>query len=246
MGPVHKPAAFVAYYRVSTQRQAASGLGLEAQREAVARLAEKRGANILCEYTEIESGKNNVRPQLAKALHHTQITGATLVIAKLDRLSRNASFLLTLQDSGVKFMCSDMPEANHLTIGILALVAQQEREAISIRTREALDAAKRRGVKLGNPNGASALRRAQKGHEASIARIKDRADAHALPLRSVVDDLMKGGCRSHAALARELNARRILSPRGGSWHKASVRNLLARLAASPTTMAAPKFELSTA
>lgn len=141
----------ICYLRVSTAKQGQSGLGLDAQREAIEAFARQRRARIIKTFTEIESGKKNDRPQLAKAIHLSRVTGATLVIAKLDRLSRNACFLLTLRDSGIKFVAADMPEANELTIGIMALVAQQEREAISKRTREALKAAKARGAKLGNP-----------------------------------------------------------------------------------------------
>ena len=167
----------IAYYRVSTAAQGRSGLGLDAQRSAVEAFCNGRPCQLLSEYTEVESGSRNSRPELAKALHHAKVTGATLVIAKLDRLSRNAAFLLQLQDSGVKFVAADMPEACHLTVGILALVAQQEREAISKRTREALRAAKARGQRLGNPNGAAALRRAQKGNKASLRVISDKAKA---------------------------------------------------------------------
>ena len=141
----------MAYERVSTARQGASGLGLEAQRNAIDAFAAIRQAAILARFTEVESGKTPDRPELAKALHLARVTRAILVIAKLDRLSRNAAFLLTLRDSGVKFIACDMPEANELTIGIMALVAQAEREAISRRTKEALAVAQARGVKLGNP-----------------------------------------------------------------------------------------------
>ena len=133
---------FVAYERVSTKRQGTSGLGLEAQRKAIDDLAVSRGAEVIARFTEVESGKRADRPELAKALHLAKVTGATLLIAKLDRLSRNAAFLLTLRDSGVRFVAADMPEANDLTVGIMALVAEQEREAISRRTREALAATK--------------------------------------------------------------------------------------------------------
>ena len=147
-----KTQRFIAYERVSTARQGASGLGLEAQRHSIDAFAQARGATVLARFTEVESGKTADRPELAKALHLSRITGAVLIIAKLDRLSRNAAFLLTLRDSGVKFLAVDMPGANELTIGLMALVAQAEREAISQRTKEALAVAKARGIMLGNPS----------------------------------------------------------------------------------------------
>ena len=128
----------IGYERVSTARQGASGLGIEAQRQAIDGFVAQRNATLLARFTEVESGRNPDRPELGKALHLAKVTGATLVIAKLDRLSRNAAFLLTLRDSGVRFAAVDLPEANDLTVGIMALVAQAEREAISRRTKEAL------------------------------------------------------------------------------------------------------------
>lgn len=219
----------VAYYRVSTAAQGRSGLGLEAQRKAVEQFCQSRGAEMLSEFTEVESGKRNARPELAKALHHAKVTGATLVIAKLDRLSRNAAFLLQLRDSGVKFIAADMPEACDLTVGILALVAQQEREAISQRTKVALAAAKDRGTKLGNPNGAEALRRAGRGNRAAVEALKEAADRHAADLAPVIEQMRSEGIRSLAGLAGALNERRMMTARGGRWHASSVRNLLARL-----------------
>ena len=133
------------------------------QRQAIEGFAEQRGAGLIARFTEVESGRNPDRPELGKALHLAKVTGATLVIAKLDRLSRNAAFLLTLRDSGVRFAAVDLPEANDLTVGIMALVAQQEREAISRRTKEVLAVARDRGVRLSNPNGAASLRRSGKG-----------------------------------------------------------------------------------
>ena len=220
---------FVAYYRVSTARQGRSGLGLDAQQKAVTDYLNGGRWTLLRELVEVESGKHNDRPELAKALHLCRVTGATLVIAKLDRLSRNAAFLLTLKDSGVKFVAADMPDANTLTIGVMALVAQNEREAISRRTREALAAAKRRGVKLGNPHGARALLRARKGNRAAIQAVRVRADQHAQELRPVVDDLKAEGIVSLEGIAAALNERGMQTPRGGRWYATSVRNLLARL-----------------
>ena len=219
----------IAYQRVSTARQGASGLGLEAQARAIDEYRASKGATVFATFTEVESGRRSDRPELAKALHLAKVTGATLVIAKLDRLSRNAAFLLTLRDSGVRFIAADMPEANDLTVGIMALVAQQEREAISKRTKEALAAAKRRGVRLGNPNGAAALQRSANGNSASVDVIKANADQRATDLAPVIAALRSEGLTSLGSLAQALNERGMLTPRGGRWHRSSVRNLLGRL-----------------
>jgi DNA invertase Pin-like site-specific DNA recombinase len=219
----------VNYLRVSTRKQGASGLGLAAQRHAVDAFASSRRAKVVETFTEVESGKLNAHPELQKALHLAKVTGATLVIAKLDRLSRNAAFLLTLRDSGVVFVAADMPDANELTVGVMALVAQQEREAISKRTREALAAAKARGVRLGNPNGAAALRRAGRGNRGSVRALRESADRHARDLKPIIEALDAEGKRSLGAIAAALNERGILAPRGGQWFKSSVSNLLARL-----------------
>ena len=222
----------IGYERVSTARQGASGLGIEAQRQAIDGFVAQRKATLIARFTEVESGRNPDRPELGKALHLAKVTGATLVIAKLDRLSRNAAFLLTLRDSGVRFAAVDLPEANDLTVGIMALVAQQEREAISRRTKEALAVARSRGVKLGNPNGAAALRRAGKGGAPLRAAIARNADRHAQDLAPVVDDIRAGGATSLRAIAGELNARGMLTRRGGRWHVSTVMNLLDRLGSS--------------
>lgn len=220
---------FVAYERVSTARQGRSGLGLEAQRKAIEDFAASRNAAVIARFTEVESGKRNDRPELDQALNLARLTGATLVIAKLDRLSRNAAFLLTLRDSGVRFLAVDMPEANDLTVGVMALVAQQEREAISRRTKEALAAAKARGVKLGNPNGAAALRRAGEGGVALRATVSCNADEFAAGLAEVVQAIRAEGHVSLRAIAAELNARGILTRRGGRWQVSNTRALLSRL-----------------
>src|SRR5262250_108087 len=144
MSPKREQTRFVAYLRVSTARQGKSGLGLEAQRETVRQfVASQNGKIIAPEFIEIESGKRDDRPELDKAIKRCRVTGATLVVAKLDRLSRNAAFLMTLRDSGVQFVAADLPEANTMTVGVMAVVAQHEREAISARTKAALAAAKR-------------------------------------------------------------------------------------------------------
>ena len=141
---------YIAYYRVSTQKQGNSGLGLEAQRSDVSRFVE-RGGTLIADYQDIESGKKNDRPNLIKAIEECKKRNATLLIAKLDRLSRNASFIFTLHDSKIKFVCCDMPDANSITIGIMAVLAQDERERTSQRTKAALAELKRKGVKLGSP-----------------------------------------------------------------------------------------------
>lgn len=222
----------VAYYRVSTAEQGRSGLGLEAQRAAVAGFNATRGAEMLAEFTEVESGKRNDRPELAKAMHHANVTGATLVVAKLDRLSRDAVFLLTLRDSGAPFVAADNADVNSLTIGLLAVIAQDERERIAERTRVALAAAKARGQTLGNPNGAAAIRRAAKGNADAVRAVKAAADCHAAKLAPAIAAMREAGATSLASYAAALNERGMLTPRGGRWHPSSVRNLLARLSAS--------------
>ena len=223
------PMRLVAYERVSTARQGRSGLGLEAQRKAIDDFAAGRGATVIGRFTEVESGRKADRPELAKALTLAKLTGATLVIAKLDRLSRNAAFLLTLRDSGVRFLAADMPGANDLTVGIMALVAHQEREAISRRAREALAAAKARGAKLGNPNGAAALRRAGKGGQALREVVTANADRHATDLADVDANIRADGATTLRALASEMNARGILTRRGGRWQVSNIGNLLSRV-----------------
>ena len=218
---------FISYLRVSTAKQGQSGLGLEAQRKAVTDFLNGGNWNLLAEFVEVESGKKNDRPELNKALAHCSLTGATLVIAKLDRLSRNAHFLLGLQEAGVHFVAVDMPTANELTIGIMALVAQEERKAISARTKAALAAAKERGVKLGCPNGAAHLR--QYGNELGVEAIKRNADERALKLAGVVKEIQAAGTLSLKGIADELNRRSITTARGGLWHASSVKNLMARI-----------------
>lgn len=219
---------YIAYYRVSTQRQGRSGLGLEAQQKSVRDYINGGGASLVAEYTEVESGKLNSRPELNRAFMQCKLTGAKLVIAKLDRLSRNAAFLLTLRDSGVDFVAADMPDANALTVGIMALMAQHEREMISKRTKEALAIAKARGVKLGNPNGAAHL--LGHGNDEAVDAIKAKADEKAQDLMPVIEELKGQGLTSLRGIANELNQKGILSPRGGKWYPMGVKRLMERLA----------------
>lgn len=220
---------FIAYYRVSTKKQAFSGLGLEAQRAAVSAFVQGRG-KILKEYTETESGKktDKMRPELNKALQQCCLTGATLVIATLDRLARNAHFLLGLKESGVKFVCADMPEANEMTIGILAIVAEEEAKTISKRIKAALAAAKARGVRLGNPKGTGGTFTAE-GRATSAAIRKAKADTLAASLVPILADLTAQGITSFSGIARELNARHVKTSQGKKWHPSTVSRLCARL-----------------
>lgn len=218
-----------AYIRVSTARQGNSGLGIEAQRAEIAAYAAAQNAIISAEYIEIESGKNDHRPELAQAIKEARLTGAKLVIARLNRLSRNAAFLLNLRDSGVDFVAADMPNANSMTVGVMALVAQEEREAISRNTKAALAAAKARGQRLGNPNGAAALRAADKGNRDAIRAIQERADARANHLSDILSELSQRGFATLSAQANELNRRGIKTARGGRWHASTVANLRNRL-----------------
>lgn len=229
---------FVSYLRVSTHKQGENGLGIEAQRAAVADFLNGGNWKVIEEYKEVESGKRDDRPELCKALAHARATGATLVIAKLDRLSRDAHFLLGLEKAGVDFVAVDMPGANRMTVGVMALVADEERRMISARTKAALAAAKARGTwvsksgrtinRLGNPNGAAALRRAGKGNAAAGAALKARADEHAARVLPIVDAIRADGVTSLAGIAAELNARGILTANGGKWYAMTVKNLLAR------------------
>jgi DNA invertase Pin-like site-specific DNA recombinase len=218
---------FVAYYRVSTQQQGRSGLGLDAQRKAVVEYLNGGAWKLVEEFTEVESGKRNDRPQLQAALQACRARQATLVIAKLDRLSRDAHFLLGLQKAGVPFIAVDMPHADQFSVGVLALVAQKEREMISARTRAALAAAKARGVRLGGrrpgalPDPTTA---AQKSAQARAMRVEQRLS----DLRPIVERLT-GGDVGPRELSRRLNAEGIPAPRGGQWHPASALSLLRRL-----------------
>jgi DNA invertase Pin-like site-specific DNA recombinase len=225
---------FVAYYRVSTARQGRSGLGLEAQRAAVLGYLKGTSGRLLAEITEIESGKHHAnRPKLQEAIQRAKLSGSRLIIAKMDRLSRNAAFLLALRDSGVRFVAADLPTADETVVGIMAVIAQREREVIAQRTREALAIARQRlertGHRLGNPNGARALRRARKGNKAAVAEIVRGADERAEEYRDVLRDVQASGHLSFSAIAAELNRREIETPRGGQWYPASVARLCARL-----------------
>lgn len=214
----------VAYYRVSTAKQGRSGLGLDAQRKAVDEFVKGGSWDLIGEFVEVESGKVDQRPQLEAALAHCELTGSTLLVAKLDRLSRNVAFLATLQDSGTRFLAADMPEANELTIHIMAAVAQAERKAISKRTKEALAAAKARGAKLGGRRGN--LADLMRGPAASAA-IRGRAAQHrASKVKVQIETLRGQGVHSLRGIAAALNELGIMAPRGGGWSAAQVKRVL--------------------
>jgi DNA invertase Pin-like site-specific DNA recombinase len=221
---------FVSYYRVSTAQQGASGLGLEAQREAVSRYVASvnggAGGVIVADFTEIESGKKSDRPQIAAALAACRLRHATLVIAKLDRLARNVHFVSSLMESGVDFVACDNPHATRLIIHILVAVAENEREMISARTIAALAAAKARGVRLGNPNLKPGDRRASR--VARQART-DLSNAHAADVLPYIERARKAGCTSLGELARALSACGIRTPAGGAeWRAVQVSRILKR------------------
>lgn len=203
---------YIAYYRVSTQRQGQSGLGLDAQQHAV------QGYDIIAEYTEVESGKRSDRPELARALAHAKEIGATLLIAKLDRLARNVHFITGLLEAGVPIQCADMPEADRTFLQMAAVFAEWEGRRISERTKAALAAAKRRGVKLGSPDPA-------KGGAATAGLRRDataKVAPHAMP---IIKALRTAG-QSLRAIASALNEAQIPTAMGGQWHASSVRNLI--------------------
>ncbi len=228
---------FVAYYRVSTAKQGASGLGLEAQKAAVRQYLNGGSWDLVGEFEEVESGKRADRPALARALERCELTGATLLIAKLDRLSRNSSFLNNLMEHGTKFVACDMPNANNLTVRILAAVAQEEREAISARTKAALGTIKARleageehvsrrsgkAIKrLGNPRGLT-VSRPDLGTVAKVAK----ADAFAAKSLKEIGPMRAQGL-SLAAIAERLNEMRAETSRGKAWTPMAVKRVLDR------------------
>lgn len=210
---------FIAYYRVSTDRQGRSGLGLDAQRTAVYSYL-GHSNTLISEFTEVETGKRNDRPELLKALAECKKQRARLIIAKLDRLARNLYFISGLMESGVEFVACDVPGANRMMLQILAVFAEHEREMISKRTKEALAVAKGRGQRLGNPNPFPASLLGRKKNKAE-------ADKFAETVRPLVNTLKMQGL-SLRDIAAEMNSRSIKTARGGEWHATTVRNVLVR------------------
>ena len=211
---------FIAYYRVSTEKQGQSGLGLEAQREIVHQFVLSTGGKLIEEYVEVESGKRCDRPELTKALAVCKKTKATLLIAKLDRLARNVHFISGLMESGVEFVAADNPHANRLMVHLLAAFAEHERDMISKRTKEALAAAKARGIELG-----------RNGHVLAREN-RERALAFSVSMRGVVEEIQNEGNQTLASIATELNDRGVPTPHGAKWYPASVKRLLSHMKAA--------------
>lgn len=231
---------FVAYYRVSTDKQGLEGNGIEAQKQAVGRYLKSLDCELVGAFEEVESGANNARPQLTAAIELAKRHKAVLVIAKLDRLSRNAAFLLQLQDSGVDFVACDMPNADKLSIGIIALLAQRERQLISERTKAGLAVAKQRGAKLGNPNPAQSLVRARQAVQA-------RKTAFSAAALKEIREIQGTGVATLSKIADCMNKRGEKTARGGKWTATAVRRVLRgknELTASstPPPSAAPSFK----
>ncbi len=214
----------IAYYRVSTDQQGKSGLGLEAQQEAVRLFAEREDYQVITHYTEIESGKKNKRPQLLAALVECRKKKATLVIAKLDRLGRNVAFIANLMESRVQFKAVDNPHADELMIHLLAAFAQHERRQISTRTKDALQAAIRRGHQLG-----------KHGKDVLSQQNREAADAFAQRMRPVIEQIEQAGMSTIRAIRDELNQRQIPTFRdnGESWHIGTVHRLVKRIREAP-------------
>lgn len=219
----------IAYYRVSTARQGRSGLGLDAQREAVSRFAAHEGFQIARELVEVETGKGadalDRRPQLAAALKDARRRRCPVVVAKLDRLSRDVHFISGLMAHKVAFIVAELGlDADPFMLHLYAALAEKERALISARTKAALAAKKAQGVKLGNPRAAETIGRAHDAHRAA-------ADHFASSVLPIVQSIRASGITSHAGIAEALNSRGVRSARGGQWYATTVRNLIARSAA---------------
>jgi DNA invertase Pin-like site-specific DNA recombinase len=218
--------SFVAYIRVSTSQQGRSGLGIEAQRDALMRFASGEGFEIVAEFVEVETGKGsdalNRRPQLATALSKARAARCALAVAKLDRLSRDVHFISGLMAHRVPFFVAELgPDVDPFDLHLYAALAEKERALIAGRTRSALAAAKAKGVKLGNPS----IEAAQAAAVSAVKAGADRAASNVLP---IIAEIRKSGSTTLRTIAEALNARGVPTPRGGRWHAMSVRNVLAR------------------
>jgi DNA invertase Pin-like site-specific DNA recombinase len=216
----------VSYIRVSTSQQGRSGLGIEAQRDALARFADGERFEIIAEFVEVETGKGSDaldrRPQLAAALAKARALRCPVAVAKLDRLSRDVHFISGLMAHRVPFLVGELgPEVDPFVLHLYAARAEKERALIAGRTKSALAAAKAKGVRLGNPNIDAA-------RDQAVAAIKTEADRAAGNVLPIIAEIRKSGATTLRAIAEALNARGVPTPRGGRWHAMSVRNVLAR------------------
>ncbi|MGB8028140.1 MAG: recombinase family protein [Terracidiphilus sp.] len=216
---------FVSYLRVSTQRQGRSGLGLEAQRKAVNDYLNGGRWKLIAETVEIESGKRSDRPKLGEALKLCRAHRATLLVAKLDRLARNVAFISALMESGVEFEAVDIPQANRLTVHILAAMAEHEARAVSARTKAALAAAKARGKRLGGRRWEVESVSAQ-GNAASAKARAEQAKKRAADILPVIEAIKDEGATSLRQIAAKLNEEGITTARGGQWSAIQVQRLL--------------------
>lgn len=225
---------YVAYYRVSTKRQGESGLGLEAQHEAVRRFI--AGADLVAQHQEVESGGRADRPALEAALRDCRVHRATLVIAKLDRLARSVAFISKLQEEGVDFVAVDLPHANTFTVQIMAATAEFERKLISERTRAALEAAKVRGVRLGGRREGHRIEDySHRGRERSAKVRSAVADALAGDRLEIIQTIRRSSVTSLRGIARALNDRAVPAPRGGLWCAGQVKRVVERLGSEVAT-----------
>ena len=221
---------FVSYLRVSTDRQGDSGLGLEAQREGVARYAASGEWEQVTEYVEVMSGKRSDRPKLKEAIAAARKYRATLIMAKMDRLGRKASYVLHLLDTaGIDFRFAESPHASQLEIGVRAIVAEEEGRSISQRTKAALAAAKVRGVELGAYAYRMPTEQRLKGHRRGLETRRAQSAAWARSLWADVQSIRNEGVTSLSGIAAALNDRGIPTRRGGNWQAIQVRRLLATL-----------------
>ncbi|GFO58753.1 resolvase [Geomonas silvestris] len=219
---------YIGYARVSTARQGRSGLGLESQEAAIAAYVSSMGGDLEQLYVEVESGKRDDRPELREAIQHAQLIGARLVIHKLDRLSRDLGFITTLQKNLVDFVVTDLPGADRFTVQLFGALAEKERFMISERTRQALAAAKARGVKLGNSKGEGFTPEIQKaGAVAAAAARIEKADTFAVRVKPMAEKLKAEGL-SLRGIAAKLNEKGIKTPRGKQWTATAVKNAMER------------------
>ena len=220
---------YVVYYRVSTQRQGRSGLGIKGQKAAVKAFLKGRGGRVVKEFTEVESGKRSDRPAFLEAVKAVNEHNATLLVAKLDRLSRDVHFIAGLRKDGIDFTACDMPDANKFTINIMAALAEQERELIAERTRAALQEAKRKGRKLGAANRKVLRGLKREGYDKSLESRQSRSLRFAESLRSKIEKLRIKEKRTQIQIMEHFNEYSVPAPRGGQWNQRQVQRVMTRL-----------------